>query len=107
MVSLFFGSWFSMSISLLLMGTMRGLLFLLGLMFSVLCSVDRSIHWSFTASLIRMAVSLSACNSMDVRLPHEAMSWSISVSVGMNGIVVSVIRCGLFHVICRNLSSAL
>lgn len=43
-VSLFCGIWFIMSISLVLMGRIRGLLPLVGVMLRVFCSVDRSIQ---------------------------------------------------------------
>ena len=43
-VSLFCGIWFIMSMSLVLMGSIRGLLPLVGVMLRVFCSVDRSIQ---------------------------------------------------------------
>jgi len=101
MVSLVCGSWFIMFSSLSDMWSSRGLLFFDGVMFSVFCSVERSIHLSFTASDILVPVSLSVCSSVAVRFPHEAMSWSSSVSVGMNGILVSIFKCGLIHLIPR------
>ena len=85
----------------------RGLLPLDGVMLIVFCSVDMSVHVSFVASEIRMPVSLSVWSSVAVRFPHDAISWSISVSVGMNGILFSVVMCGFVHVICKYLSSAL
>jgi len=98
MVSLLCGSSFIMLSSLSDMCRSRGLLFLDGVMLSVLCSGDRSIHLSFTASDIRMAVSLSVWSSVANRFPHEAISWSISFSVGMNGNLVSIVMCGFVHV---------
>ena len=87
--SLLCGSLFTMLRSLSDMRSSRGLLSFDGVMLSVFCSGDRSVHWSFTASHIRAAVSLSVCSSVANRFPHEAISWSISVSVGMNGSLVS------------------
>ena len=96
-VSLFRGIWFIMSMSLLLIGSIRGLLPLVGVMLSVFCSVDRSDHLSFTSSEMRMPVSLSVCNSVAVCFWHDAISWSISDSVGMNGNLVSVSIRGRFQ----------
>ena len=105
-VSLFRGSWFSMSISLLVMGSIRGLLPLVGVMLSVFCSADRSCHLSFTSSEILIPVSLSVCSSVAVRLAHEAISWSSSVSVGMNGSLASAFMCGRFHDLPKNFRKA-
>ena len=100
------GSWFIMLMSLFDIGSSRGLLFFDGVMFSVFCSVDRSIHFSFTASDIRTPVSLSVCSSVAMRFPHDAISRSISVSVGMKGILASIFMVGFVHLSPRYLSSA-
>jgi len=68
------GSWFSMFRSLSDTGSILGLLFFDGVMLRVFCSVDRSIHWSFTASDILMPVSFSVWSSGAVRFPHDAIS---------------------------------
>jgi len=92
--------------SLSLMCRSRGLLPFDGVMLSVFCSVDRSVHLSLVASDIRAAVSLSVCSSVAVRFPIEAISWSISVSVGMYGILFSLGMRGFVHVVPKYLSSA-
>lgn len=79
------GCWFSMSRSLLLIFSILGLLPFAGVMLSVLCSVFRSVHCSIVASEIRIAVSFSVCSSVAMCFPHDDMSMSISISVGMNG----------------------
>ena len=101
MVCLSFGIWFIMSMSLLDILSMRGLLPLVGVMLSVFCSVEKSIHLSFTASDMRMAVSFSVWSSVAVRFPHEAISWSISNSVGMNGSLSWIVYFGFFHLISK------
>ena len=73
-VCLSLGIWFSMVTSFSDIFTIRGLLPLVGVTLSVLCSVDRSIHLSLTASDILMAVSFSVCSNVAVRLPHDAIS---------------------------------
>jgi hypothetical protein len=105
MCSLVWGSRFIMFSSLSDIGKSRGLLFFDGVMFSVFCSVDRSIHFSFTASDMRMPVSLSVCSSVAMRLPHEAINRSSSVSVGMNGILASTVMRGFVHLSPRYFSS--
>ena len=105
MVCLLCGSWFIMLSSLSDMRSSRGLLFFDGVMFSVFCSVDRSIHFSFVASDILAPVSLSVCSSVAMRFPHDAMSRSISCSVGMNGILASIVMRGFVHLSPRYLSS--
>ena len=77
---------FSMLRSLSDIRRSRGLLPLAGVMFSVFCSGERSVHFRKVASDIRIPVSFSVCNSVAVWLPQAAISWSISASVGMNGI---------------------
>jgi hypothetical protein len=47
---------------------------------------------------MRMAVSFSSCRVVAVVFPVDAISWSISVSKGMNGSVSSVLYFGCFHV---------
>ena len=88
------------------MGRILGLLPLEGVMLSVLCSVDRSIHLSFIASEIRIPVSLSVCSRVAVLFPHDAISWSSSVSVGMKGIFCCLVIFGFFQLIPKNFSSA-
>jgi len=85
MCSVFLLNLFSMSISLLLIGRILGLLPFSGVMFKVFCCVLRSIHFSIVASPMRIPVSFSVWSSVAVRSPHDAISWSISVSIGMNG----------------------
>ena len=82
-----------------LIGSILGLLPFSGVTFTVFCSVFMSIHFSDCASPILMPVSFSICSSVDSFLPHEAMSWSISVSVGMNGIFSSALYLGFSHCI--------
>ena len=106
-VCLFFGIWFIMSMSLLGIGSIRGLLPLVGVMLSVFCSVEKSIHLSSTASEMRMAVSFSVWSSVAVRFPHEAISWSISNSVGMNGSLSWIVYFGFFHLISKYARSEL
>jgi len=100
------GSLFIMLMSLSDMRSSRGLLFFDGVMFSVFCSVDRSIHLSFLISDILAPVSLSVCSSVAMRFPHDAINRSISVSVGMNGILASIVIRGFVHLSPRYLSSA-
>jgi hypothetical protein len=106
MVFLSFGSRFIMSMSFVLIGNIRGLLFLVGVMLSVLCSVSRSCHLSFTSSEILIPVSMSVCSSVTVCFQHDAISWSISVSVGTNGSLVSGFMHGRFHDLPKNLRKA-
>lgn len=106
MVSLLRDSWFSILRSLSDMRRSRGLLPLAGVMLSVFCSVDRSVHFSFTASEILIPVSFRVCSSVAVWFPHEAISSSISVSVGMNGNRLSGMKWGLIHWIFMNLRNA-
>jgi len=106
MVCLSCGSWFIMFRSLSDIGRSRGLLFFVGVMFSVFCSVDRSIHFSFTVSDILAPVSLSVCSSVAMCFPHDAINRSSSCSVGMNGILASIFMRGFVHWIPRDLSSA-
>lgn len=74
-----------MFMSLSLIGRMRGLLPFSGVMFNVLRWVSRSVGLSCVSSPIRIPVSFSVCSMVAVWYPHEAISWSISSSVGMNG----------------------
>jgi len=105
-VSLVRDTWFSMLRSLSDTRRSRGLLPLDGVMLSVFCSVDRSVHFSFTASEILIPVSFSVWSSVAVWFPHEAISSSISVSVGMNGSRLSGMKRGLVHWIFMNLRNA-
>jgi len=91
-----------MAISLSLMGSILGLLPLLGVMLIVLCSVERSAHFSLVASDTLAPVSFRVWHSVLMVLLVEAISWSISVSVGMNGILSSGLKCGRSHVFPRN-----
>ena len=106
MVSLVRDSWFSMLRSLSDTRRSRGLLPLEGVMLSVFCSVDRSVHFSFTASEIPIPVSLRVCHNVAVWFLHEAISSSISVSVGMKGNRLSGMKWGLVHWIFMNLRNA-
>lgn len=53
-----------------------------------------------------MPVSFSVWSSVAVCFAHDAISWSISVSVGMKGSLVSGFMCGRFHVLPVNLRKA-
>jgi hypothetical protein len=86
-----------MAINLLLIGRILGLLPFSGVMFIVLFSKFMSIHFSLCASPILIPVSLSICSIVLSFLPHDAVSWSISVSVGMKGIFSSWVYFGLSH----------
>lgn len=88
------------------MGRILGLLPLAGVMLRVLCSGERSVHFSLVASDIRIPVSFSVCSNMAVRFPHEAISWSISASVGMNGSRFSGMKRRFIQGMFRNLRSA-
>ena len=91
-----------MFISLSDIGRILGLLPFSGVIFTVFCSVFMSIHFRVWASPILMPVSLSICNSVDSFFPDEAISWSISVSVGMNGSFSSALYLGFSHCIFLN-----
>jgi hypothetical protein len=87
-----------MSKSLLLRWATRGLLFFSGVMFTTLLSKSMSSHLSYQISPHLAPVSLSVCRNVDMRWVHPAMSWSISVSFGMNGILRMHWYSGGFHV---------
>jgi hypothetical protein len=96
--SFLFGSLFSIAISLSVIGRILGLHPFSGVTFTVFCCRFMSIHFSIFASPMRMAVSFSSCRVVAVVFPVDAISWSISVSKGMNGSVSSVLYFGCFHV---------
>ena len=75
-----------MAKSLLLILNIRGLLCFSGVILTVEFTKSMSLHLSFQASPARIAVSFSIWGSAAVFSPHPAISWSISCSVGMNGI---------------------
>ena len=95
-----------MSISFVLIGNSRGLLPFVGVMLRVLCSVDRLVHFSNVASDILIPVSLSVWSKAAMRFEHEAISWSSSVSVGMNGILVCSFTFGGFQDLPMNARKA-
>jgi hypothetical protein len=88
---------FSMFMSLSFIGRILGLLPFSGVMFMVFCCVLMSFHFILVASPILAPVSFRVSSSVAVRVPHDAISWSISVSVGMNGIFSSIVYFGFFH----------
>ena len=95
-------SWFSIAISLSLIGSIRGLLPFSGVMFTIFCWKLMSCHCSIVASPILIPVSFSICNSVAVTVPIDAISWSISVSVGMNGSLSAGLYVGCSHVFFMN-----
>ena len=98
-----FGSWFIIPISLLLIGRMRGLLPFDGVTVIVFCSLFMSVHLSFVSSSVLMPVSFRICMlTACLWVCADAMSWSISCSVGMNGNLCSVLYLGLSHVLPMN-----
>jgi predicted anti-sigma-YlaC factor YlaD len=62
------------------------LLFFSGVILTVFVAVSMLEHLSCQASPQRAPVSLSSWRNVAMRLLHAAISWSISVSVGMKGI---------------------
>lgn len=85
------GIWFSIPISLLLIGWVLGLLPFSGVMLRVLRSVSMSFHVNFVASPSRAPVSFSICRSAFKGGLLAAISVSASCSVGMNGILSSLV----------------
>ena len=74
-----------MPASFVLKCIIRGLLPFSGVILTVLDSESMSIHLSCHASPLRIPVSFSICRKVDMRLLQAEISWSISVSFGMNG----------------------
>lgn len=72
-------------ISLSLIGRILGLLPFSGVIDIVLRWMSISSGLSCVSSPIRIPVSFSVCSTVAVSFPHEAINWSISSSVGMNG----------------------
>ena len=93
-----FGSEVSRSMSLVEILIMRGRLCFSGLILIVLLSVSMSVHSVCQASPHLAPVSFSSCRKVPVSCPHPAMSWSSSVSVGMNGNVSTRLYLGGFLV---------
>lgn len=65
----------------------------------VLLSRSSCVHWSFSISPILAPVSLRVWSSVAVLGLADAIRLSISCSVGMKGIVLSRLYCGLVHVL--------
>ena len=65
----------------------------------VLLSLSMCVHCSFSISPILAPVSLSSCRSVAVLGEPADIRLSISVSVGMNGILLSCVYFGSFHVL--------
>ena len=80
-----FGSSLSMFTSLVDMGRLRGLLPFSGVTRTELLTKSMSVQQSWHASPHLTPVSFSSCRKVVILLLHAAISWSISVSVGMNG----------------------
>jgi hypothetical protein len=58
-----------------------------GVIPALLVSKSMSFHLSCHASPLRIPVSLRICRKVDIRLLQAEISWSISVSLGMKGIL--------------------
>ena len=69
--------------SLSLIGSSLALLPFAGVMANVFCSVSKCSHFNLLASMGLIAVSLKVCNRVATALLHEAISRSISFSVGI------------------------
>jgi len=79
-----FSSVLSITVSFSDIGIMRGRLPFSGwLMLTVFRAISMSIHLTCTASPMRVAVSFRNWSNGANVLPEAAISWSISVSVGM------------------------
>ena len=91
------GRRFIIPISFCVIGSIRLLLPLAALMLTACCSKLMSVHWILAASIVLAPVSFSSSRSADMLIDAAAISWSISVSVGMNGIDISAWYVGLFH----------
>src|SRR3990172_2678823 len=74
-----------MSKSLLLRCVTRGLLCFSAVMLTTLLSKSTSSHFSVQISPHLAPVSFSICRKVAMRIVQPAISWSISVSFGMNG----------------------
>ena len=86
-----FGSSLSMLTSLVDMGRFLGLLPFSGVTRTELFTKSVSVQQSWHASPHLTPVSFSNCRKVVILLLHAAMSWSISVSVGMKGIFLIVL----------------
>jgi hypothetical protein len=86
-----------MFMSLSDIGRILGLLPFSGVMFTVFCCRFVSVHFSVFASPILMPVSFSVWSSVEVVFPVDAISWSISCSVGMNGSLSCFLYFGACH----------
>ena len=95
--SLFWLRLLSIPINLSVIGSILGLLPFDGVMLSSFLCLLTSIHFSLSASLILMPVSFSVCSKVAMRVLHDAISWSNSASVGMNGILSSSLYVGFSH----------
>jgi len=78
------GSSFSMFTSLVDIGRFLGLLPFSGVTRTELLTKSVSVQQRWHASPHLTPVSLSSCRKVVILLLHAAISWSISVSVGMN-----------------------
>lgn len=87
-----------MSRSLSLRCVTRGLLFFSGVMFTTLLSKSTSSHLSCQISPHLAPVSFSICRKVAIRLLDPAMSWSISVSLGIKGSFRMVMYTGASQV---------
>jgi hypothetical protein len=85
--------------SLSLIGSIRGLLPFSGVTLTVLAWKFMSVHLRLWASPMRAPVSLRIWSMVANLGLHDAISMSISFSVGMNGMCVSALYVGLFHLI--------
>ena len=82
-VGLFWCKRLSMFNSLSLIGSSLALLPFAGVMANVFCVVSKCSHFNLVVSIGLIAVSLKVCNRVATALLHEAISRSISFSVGM------------------------
>ena len=82
----FLGSSLSMFTSFVDIGRFLGLLPFSGVTRTELFTRSMSVQQSWHASPHLTPVSFNSCRKVVILLLHAATSWSISVSVGMNGI---------------------
>jgi len=98
------GSAFNMVANLFDTLRLRGLLPFSGLLIdSVLASVSKSVHFSCSASPYLHAVSFRVCKNVASRCFVPLISWSISVSVGMNVILSVYLYDGRVSAMCAYL----
>jgi len=93
----FRGSAFSIAISVMLILNCLGLLPFSGVIVMILFLKSMSVHCSCHASPHLAPVSFSIWRNVAVLCPLPAMSWSSSVSVGMNGCLFIRLYFGGFH----------